>query len=79
MKHAVLCDGETFRLERWGGGLSYALTHKGVGRTAFMQGDDALRFDQDFLDCEDAFPDYTTEQIARRLWVEHGYSEATQP
>lgn len=75
MKHHVLCDGQTFKLERWGYGLSYALTHKGVERTAFMQGDAAARFDQEFLDCEAAFPDYTTEQIARRLWDQHGYGE----
>lgn len=75
MKHAILCDGQTFKLERWGGGLSYALTHKGVERTAFVQGDDAATFDQELLDCEAAFPENTTEQNAHRLWYIHGYSE----
>lgn len=51
MQHAVLCDGDTFRLERWGGGLSYQLTHKPSGRSAFAQGDDAEIFDREFSRC----------------------------
>ena len=78
MRHAILCDGDRFRLERWGNGLSYQLTRKGCGRSVFLQGDDATRFDQEFLDCEAAFPDATTEAIAHRLWSEHGYGEIAE-
>jgi hypothetical protein len=48
MKHFILFEDRAWKLERWGGGLSYALTDKREGRTLFMQGDDADEFERDF-------------------------------
>jgi hypothetical protein len=68
MQHIVLCDGDTFKLERWGKGLAYALTHKPTGLSSFVQGDDALAFEADLEGCELTWPENTPEQNAAWLW-----------
>jgi hypothetical protein len=74
MTHVILCDGQIFRMERWGNGLSYELTHKPSGMAAYMRGECAARFDDDLRACEDNFPDNTTEQNAAWLWDQCEYS-----
>lgn len=78
MQHAILCDGPQYRLERWGFGTSYALTHKPSGKSVHVQGDDAAQFDDDFLNCERHFPNNTTEQNAAWLWDQCDYGSASQ-
>lgn len=47
MRHYVLHDSEEWKLERWGGGIAYALTSKDLGRTLHVQGDGADEFERD--------------------------------
>ena len=47
MRHFILHDSDEWRLERWGGGISYALTNKDSGRCFHVQGDDADEFERD--------------------------------
>jgi hypothetical protein len=44
MRHFQIMEGETFRLESWGGGICFALTFKPSGRSVFVQGNDAITF-----------------------------------
>ena len=76
MNHAILCNGPAFKLERWGYGLFYALTHKASGRSVFVQGADAAAFDAELLAAERDFPENTTDQNAAWLWNECGYEAA---
>lgn len=79
MRHIVLCDGPRFRLERRGGGHSYALTHIAARRGVFVQGDDALRLEADMEAIETACgPELDADGMAWRLWNLHGYSEAAE-
>lgn len=69
-------DRETFKLESWGGGLSYTLTHKPSGKSVFVQGDSAETFGDDLEKAETAFPDKTFDEIYMWLWDQCEYGSA---
>ena len=79
MRHCIISEGPTFRLERWGGGLFYALTHKGEGLSVFFQGDDAAEFESRFELAEANYPDWLPDQICGHLWHDHEYGTVAQP
>jgi len=71
-------DYGTFKLECWGNGLAYELTHKPTGLQVFMQGDDAILFERDRETAENCFPEKTDNEIMQWLW-DLDYAHFAQP
>jgi hypothetical protein len=72
-------DYGTFNLECWGNGLAYALRHKPTGLYVYVQGDDALRFDEDRAAIENSQPNLTDDQIMAWMWDQCDYGSAAVP
>jgi hypothetical protein len=77
--HYYAFDYGTFKLECWGHGVAYALTHKPSNRSIYVQGDDASQFERDRDAAENAFPDKTDNEIMAWLWDQCDYGCVATP
>lgn len=85
MKQTTLFENHYWRLESWGNGWAYTLTHKvpglhGEAGSVFVQDDDAARF-WDELEAIQSGPRAPTEwqDVCATLWDDCEYGAAAQP
>jgi hypothetical protein len=69
-KRTMIIVRKTARFTLWsqGNGLIYALAHRASGKDIFFQGDDAIIFEQELDDAENAEPTRDTDDILASLW-----------
>lgn len=81
MTYIELCRGPRFKLERWGGGLSYALTRLADGASVCTQGDDAFYFGTQWDEAEAAFPNKPADELCAWMWDQNewGLAADAQP
>jgi hypothetical protein len=75
----LIHDSETWRLESWGHGLSYAFTHKPTNRQYFCQGDDALDFERQLDAIEEYQPGWSYDRCLAWAWDQCDFSSVATP
>jgi hypothetical protein len=51
----------------------YMLENKSDGLAANIQGEDAVRFRQDYAELKERYPDWKADQLLAQLWDQGGY------
>jgi hypothetical protein len=67
-------EGAEYTLLTSEDGASYVLCFKADQMSAHMQGDDAARFQADYVAIKQQFPSWKTDQTLRQLRDQGGYS-----
>jgi len=78
MKTVIISEGPEFKIESTGNGAFYTFTHKPTGKSVFFQGEDSGFFRDALTAAEDAFPQFSPDQIGWHLWCDCEYGSAAQ-
>jgi hypothetical protein len=72
-EYTALETGDEYALSAARDFVGYLLENKSDGQTANIQGDDAVRFRQDYAELKDRYPEWKADQILAQLWDQGGY------
>jgi hypothetical protein len=65
--------GDEYALSAAADLAGYVLENKSDGLTANIQGDDAIRFRQDYAELKERYPEWKADQLLAQLWDQGGY------
>ncbi len=69
----ILTDGEHFQLLAAADRSAFVLRSKSDFYVAYLRGDDALRFEADYLAIRQQYPAWQSDQALAQFWDEGGY------
>ena len=70
----VIAEGTEYELLSSGDGAAFVLRFKTDQLTAYLQGDDAIRFRADYEALKMQYPAWQADQTLAQLWDQGGYS-----
>ncbi len=69
----LIAAGSDYALSSSSDGTTFVLSSKSEGSEANLQGEDAARFQADYLVIRQQYPDWPTDQTLAQLWDQGGY------